>query len=487
MRTNYSSIFSYLFSLILVPAVLSGCQRSSADEASTSDTPARPNIIFIMADDLGYADLGCYGQQLIQTPNLDQMAAEGMRFTQHYAGSAVCAPSRCALMTGMHMGHAQVRGNAQAQPSGQAPITDEAFTVAELLKQGDYETALVGKWGLGVEGTSGDPLQQGFDTYYGYLDQVLAHNYYPEYLLRDGEKEMLANEVKYLDTSAWHEGLGSYATEKIEYSHDLFTEEALRFIEKPRDNPFFLYMALTIPHNNGEAPAGEKQEVPSYEPYADQDWPSDTRGYAAMITRMDQDIGRILEKLQQVGMDENTLLIFTSDNGPMPDKDFTDYFDSNGPLRGGKRFLYEGGIRVPMIARWPGHIAPGTESDHLSAFWDFLATAGDVAGLPIPEDTDGLSYLPAMVGEEQPEHEYLYWEFPEKGYSLALRKGQWKAVRNNLRENPDAPVELYNLEQDLGEENNVADQHPEVVQELTRLMQEAHRPSERFPMPEVNF
>ena len=471
-------------SLSLVVSALVGCQPS-ATQAETTAPASRPNIIYIMADDLGYGDLGCYGQPTIQTPYLDQMAAEGMRFTQHYAGNTVCAPSRAALMTGRHMGHAEVRGNGQVEAGGQTPLSESAFTVAELLQDQGYETALIGKWGLGNEGTTGAPLKQGFDSYYGYLDQILAHNYYPEYLLRNGEKEMLANEVQYLDTSAWHKGLGSYSTKKVDYSHDLFTQEALDFIERKRDAPFFLYLPYTIPHNNGEERPDEKMEVPDFGPYAEADWPKESKGYAAMITRLDRDVGRLMTKLREAGLDSTTLVIFTSDNGPMVDQEFTERFNSNGPLRGGKRDMYEGGIRVPLIARWPGHIASNTERDHLSAFWDFLPTAAELVGTTPPEAIDGISYLPTLLGkpEAQAEHDYLYWEFPDKGYRVGLRQGQWKAVRNDMQERPNGPIELYNLDEDLGEENNVAGQHPEVAREMTRLLRDAHVPSATFPMP----
>jgi arylsulfatase A-like enzyme len=470
--------------IITLMALTFSCKQGNKESTvEDSANVQKPNIIYIMADDLGYADIGPYGQEKIKTPNLNRMAQEGIQFTQHYAGNTVCAPSRCALMTGMHMGNAQIRGNAQAEPYGQAPLTEEAVTVAELLKKQGYRTALIGKWGLGIEDTSGDPLKQGFDSYYGYLDQVLAHNYYPEYLLRNGKEEMLRNEVVYQNSTAWHKGLGSHSEKQVDYSHDLFMKEALNFLEEDRESPFFLYLPFTIPHDNGEAPKGFRMEVPELAPYDKEDWTRESRAYAAMITRMDKGIGRILDQLKDAGLDENTLVIFTSDNGPMPAEEFTDFFDSNGPLEGGKRDLYEGGIRIPFIARWPGKITAGTQSDHISAFWDFLPTACEIAGAEIPKDIDGISYLPTLLGEEQPVHQYLYWEFPEKGYKVALRKGKWKAIRNNMEEDPDGPIELYNLEDDIGEENNVAEANPETTQQLTRLLEEAHSRSERFPMP----
>ncbi len=454
-------------------AFIAGCSGTSEKPEKTEKNNF-PNIIYIMADDMGYGDLGCYGQETIKTPNIDNLAEQGMRFTQHYAANTVCAPSRCGLLTGKHMGHADIRGNAEAEPHGQMPLPDQAVTVAEVIKDNGYITGMIGKWGLGIEGTEGDPNKQGWDFFYGYTDQVLAHNYYPEYLVRNGEHEMLDNEVKYLDTAAWHDGYGSYATKKVDYSNDLFTDEALEFIKQYKDTAFFLYLPYTIPHNNGEAPDGQKQEVPDYGIYADKDWPSDTKGYAAMITRLDDYVGKIVTLLKEKGLEENTLIIFTSDNGPMQESHgFTKFFDSNGKLRGGKRDLYEGGIREPFIAKWPGMIKPGTVSDHISAFWDFLPTVCEVAGVKAPENIDGISYLPELLGEEQPSHEYLYWEFPAQGGKQAVRKGKWKAVRTNLMENTEAPIELYDLSQDIAEANNIADQHPEIVEEMKTIMKNA--------------
>ncbi len=464
----------------VVPGILlsfSGCDAPEKQKSENEQSSQKTNIIYIMADDMGYGDAGCYGQEIIKTPHIDKMASEGIKFTQHYAGTSVCAPSRCVLMTGKHTGHAVVRGNKQAEPHGQMPIPDETVTVAELLKDGGYVTGMIGKWGLGITGSEGDPNKQGWDFFYGYTDQVLAHNYYPEYLIRNGKREYLDNEVKYLDSTAWHNGLGSYSTKKVDYSHDLFTNEALNFIKDNKDTSFFLYIPYTIPHNNGEAPDGQMQEVPDYGMYADKDWPSDQKGYAAMITRMDKDIGQILQMLKNLGIDKNTFVVFTSDNGPMREgkHGFTKFFDSNGPLKGSKRDLYEGGIREPYIAWWPGKIQPGATSDHISAFWDFLPTACDIANVPVPQDVDGISMLSELTGhsDEQKKHEYLYWEFHEGGKLQALRKGKWKAVRLNVFENPDAPVELYDLSVDIGEQNNIADQHPDIVKEMLKTMHNA--------------
>ncbi|MFC2124346.1 arylsulfatase [Bacteroidota bacterium] len=448
-------------------------------------TEKKPNIIYIMADDLGIGDLGCYGQEIIKTPNLDKLAEEGIRFTQHYAGNTVCAPSRCALMTGKHMGHAEVRGNKQAPNHGQWPITNETVTVAELLKTAGYRTAMIGKWGLGNQDTPGAPLKQGFDYYFGYLDQVLAHNYYPEYLLRNDEKVVLDNKVFYLPEDHWTRGLGGYAENKVEYSHDLFTTDALQYIEENQDQPFFLYIPYTIPHNNGEALENEKQEVPDFGLYENEDWPKERKGYAAMISRMDRDIGIIMKKLSDLEMLENTLVIFTSDNGPMPDVEFTEYFNSNTNYRGGKRFLYEGGIRVPMIASWKGRTPAGSQSDHISAFWDFLPTVCEVTGIPIPDYIDGISFLPSLLDrkDQQKLHDYLYWEFPEKGYSVAARKGKWKAIRTNMNDEPEKPLELYNLDLDPEESQNIAENYPEIVSMMKEILRDAHTRSDNFPMP----
>ena len=442
----------------------------------------KPNIIFIMADDMGLADAGCYGQEIIQTPHIDLLASKGMQFSQHYAGNTVCAPSRCALMTGYHMGHAIIRGNSQVEPSGQRPILDETVTVAELLREAGYKTAMIGKWGLGTEHNSGDPLKQGFDFYYGYLDQVLAHNYYPEYLLRNGEREYLDNEVKYLDTALWHKGLGSYSTTKSTYSHDLITREALSFIQENKDSTFFLYLPYTIPHDNGEEVEGERQEVPDFGIYGNEDWPKERKGYAAMITRMDRDVGRITKLIDDLDLSGRTVVFFTSDNGPMPDREFTEFFNSNGPYRGGKRDLYEGGIRTPLIVSWEDRIEPGSRTDHVSAFWDFLPTACEIAGVEVPGDVDGISYLPALMQEAQEQHGSLYWEFIEKGGKQAIRKGEWKLVRNNVISDPPGTLELYNLQEDPGEFQNLAGEHPGLVKELLDEMENNRVDSELFPL-----
>lgn len=424
---------------------ISGSQPASAQGD-------KPNIIFIMVDDLGYGDLGCYGQQTIQTPNIDRMAAEGMRFTDVYAGSTVCAPSRCCLMTGYHTGHCRVRGNKRH------PLLPEDVTVAELLKEQGYKTGLIGKWGIGEPNTTGVPNRQGFDYFYGYLNQHRAHNYYPDFLWRNEDRDFFAN---------W------------KYSHDAFTDDALKFVRESKDGPFFLYLAYTIPHAFNEG--GENgMQVPSSEPYSDKDWRQQSKNHAAMITRMDKDVGKLFALLKELGLDDNTIVFFTSDNGPHREGGADpDFFDSNGPLRGIKRSMHDGGIRVPMIARWPGKIEAGSESNQPWAFWDFLPTAAELAGGSTPGGIDGISMVNALMGKPQRDHEYLYWEFHERGFHQALRMGDWKAVRKDSIKNP---IELYNLKNDIGEANNIADNHPEIMEQVRKHLASARTPSELYPV-----
>jgi len=434
----------------------------------------KPNIIYILADDLGYGDLGCYGQKKIKTPNLDKMASEGLRFTQHYAGSTVCAPSRCSLMTGKHQGHCTVRGNDDVL------MKDGEITIARVLKDAGYTTACIGKWGVGHPPPPDDPHRHGFDYFFGYLSMWHAHNYYPEFLWRNGEKVPLKNVVKHPKEhyKKDQEKLTGFATEKKEYSNDLFTDDAITFISN-QQKPFFLYLAYTIPHANNEAEwFGEQgMEVTDYGIYKGKDWPEAEKGKAAMISRLDSYVGRILDKLKELGIDENTMVVFSSDNGPHKEGGQDPrFFDSNGNLRGIKRDLYEGGIRVPMIAWWPGKIEAGKVTDHVSAFWDVLPTFAEAAGAQVPEGIDGISFLPTLLGKtaEQKQHEYLYWEFYEEGGKQAVRMGNWKGVRLNMTNNPDAPVELYNLDNDPEEKINIANQHPEIVQQIKVIMQKAH-------------
>ena len=429
-----------------------------------------PNILFILADDLGYGDLGCYGQKRILTPNLDRMAAEGIRFTQAYAGSTVCAPSRCVLMTGLHTGRARIRGNARI------PLRPEDVTVAELLKKLGYATALIGKWGLGEPGTTGVPTRQGFDYFFGYLNQHHAHNYYPSYLWRNETKVRLKNVVPNEDAQG-----GGKASVRAQYSHDLFIQEALQYIERHQQGPFFLYLALTIPHANNQA-GKEGMEVPDLAPYADLDWPAPQKGHAAMITRMDRDVGRLLARLRELGLARNTVVFFTSDNGPHREGgNNPDFNDSNGPLRGIKRDLYEGGIRVPAIAWSPGRIRPGQVSDLVWYFGDFLPTAVELAGGRPPSGLDGISIVPTLLGRQgrQKIHPYLYWEFYERGGAQAVRMGNWKAVSKPW----GGPLELYNLRDDLGEQRNLAAERPDLVKRMRAVMNEAHQPDPNWKIP----
>ena len=441
----------------------------------------KPNLVFILADDLGYGDLGCYGQKRIQTPHLDRLADEGMKFTQFYAGSTVCAPSRCVLMTGLHTGHCWVRGNAGGANMMAQTLRDEDRTVAEVFKDAGYATAQFGKWGLGELGSPGHPNRQGFDYFYGYLSQHHAHNYYPSFLIRNDEIVRLRN-VPAQETPGRGDG---WAKEKIDYSHDLIMAEALQWLGAHRTQSFFLYLSLTIPHANNEASraTGNGQEIPDYGIYAQQDWPDPDKGQAAMITRMDRDIGRLLAQLKEYQLDENTLVLFSSDNGPHKEGgNNPDFFEANGPLRGMKRALYEGGIRVPMLARWPGKVPSGKTSDHLGYFGDLFATVCELTGQPTPAGLDSISFLPALLGktQDQKQHDYLYWEFYEQGSRQAVRFGDWKAIRQPMRQ---GKIELYNLAEDLGETTDLASSQPEKVAQAARLLDQAHRPDPKWKVP----
>ncbi|MHC4567190.1 MAG: arylsulfatase [Planctomycetota bacterium] len=427
--------------------------------SATASSARRPNIIFILADDLGYGDLGCYGQKTIKTPNIDKLAEEGMKFTDHYAGSTVCAPSRCCLMTGLHTGHAIVRAN------GNVPLRPSDVTVAELLKKTGYTTGIIGKWGLGEPETTGIPNKQGFDYWFGYLNQRHAHNYYPSYLWRNEEKYELPNEVNHV-IGGRDRTPGGVATKRVQYSHDLFAAEALRFVERNKDRSFFLYLPFTIPHANNEA-GNKGMEIPS-------------------LTRMDGDIGKLMALLKRLDIDKNTIVMFSSDNGPHKEGGADPaFFNSSGPLRGYKRALYEGGIRVPMIARWPGKIEAGSKSNHISAFWDLLPTCCELAGSDIPDDIDGISMVPTFLSRrrQQKKHEALYWEFHEQGKKQAVRMGKWKGIRLNVAKKPDGPIELYDLKNDIGEKNNVADRNPEIAVKIGKYMKAARTPSEHWKMP----
>jgi arylsulfatase A-like enzyme len=424
--------------------------------------PQKPNILFILADDLGYGDLGCYGQKQIQTPHLDQFAADGIRFTQGYAGSTVCAPSRCCLMTGKHTGHATVRGNVKPELG----LQPGEAVLPRLLRAAGYQTALFGKWGLGGPGTGNVPNQAGFDEFFGFLDQQHAHNSFPEHLWD--------NQNEYFLTQNWFGGRNVFV-------QDLFTRKAVDFIRRPHSQPFFVYLAYTSPHADNERGAAFPNgiDVPSMEPYQNRDWPDVEKSFAALVSRLDRDVGTMLQALSSAGLARNTLVIFASDNGPHAEGNHkADFFQSRGPLRGIKRDLYEGGIRVPMMARWPGRIRSGQVSDQVVAFWDMLPSLCEAAGIDPPGGLDGAPLLPALLGEKTIEHRPLYWEFHERHFLQAVRWGDWKAVREGKAGKP----ELYNLKSDLGEQHDIATQNTEAVQTAARLMDQLRTDSPRFPV-----
>lgn len=447
-------------------AVSSGAARQPAAQP-------RPNIILIQADDLGYGDLSAYGQSQFQTPALDRLAAEGIRFTHYYSGSTVCAPSRAALMTGLHTGHTWVRGN------GEIPLRDQDVTVAMTLREAGYRTAVIGKWGLGKPGTGGDPGKKGFDLAFGFLDHRHAHRQFTDHLYRNGE---------------------SVATDlERDYVNDLFTREAVTFIEKPDTRPFFLYLNYTVPHAELRVPEdslapmrGKFAETPFVNAAADgrptgpggpslgyRSQPSPKAAFAAMIVRMDRDIGALADRIKALGLDQRTLIIFTSDNGPHKEGGADPaFFKSSGGLRGIKRDLYEGGIRVPFIARWPGSIPVGKVNAHPSAHWDLFPTIAEIAGAKVPAGLDGRSMARALRGQSQPAHEFLYWEFHERGFQQAVRMGRWKAVRLSK----DAPLEIYDLETDPREERNVAAAQPDVVKKVEGYLRTARTDSAQWPV-----
>jgi arylsulfatase A-like enzyme len=409
----------------------------------------RPNIIFILADDMGYGDAGCYGQKLIHTPNLDRLAAEGVRFTQAYAGTTVCAPTRCALMTGKHIGHAAIRANREVAPEGQEPLPAGTFTVAQLLKNAGYATGVFGKWALGYVDSTGAPDKMGVDSFFGYNCQRLAHNYYPDHLWRNHERVELDGKT---------------------YSHDLIAREAMKWVRGHAKESFFLYLPFTIPH--------PQFEVPDLGDYAGAPWPETQKKYAAMISRMDASIGQLLALLKELKIDDNTLVFFSSDQGA-DNPGVLDTFRSNGPFRGTKRTMYEGGLRVPMLARWPGHIRPGTMNATQWAFYDFLPTVAELAGqlLPPSVKSDGVSIVPALLEGQTMNREFLYWELHEGVFIQAARVGDWKGVRNG----PEKPVELYDLSKDAAESRDVAAAHPDVVGQIQEILKREHIPNPLWP------
>lgn len=473
--------------LLLIIALIS-CNPNQ-EKSATQVKNKKPNIIFILADDLGYGDLGVTGQSKIETPNIDRLASQGMLFTDHYTGATVCAPSRSALMTGLHTGHTPIRGNFEVQPEGQYPMPDTLLTIPKMMKRAGYVTGAFGKWGLGFIGTSGDPNNQGFDRFFGYNCQRYAHRYYPEYLWDNNEKMMLP---------------GNDWSNKVTYAPDVIRGESLKFIESNKDKPFFMFVPMVIPHAElaisdtvllkkykdrfGEekpylAPKGHDYGpdiiVPGYQSVA---FPRAT--YAAMVGQLDRQVGEIISKLEELGLTENTIIIFASDNGPHQEGgNDPDFFRSNGGKRGYKRDLYEGGIKTSLIVKWPGKTKAGTQTDHTSAFWDFLPTLAEIVGEKTEGKIDGISFVPILKGESgQKQHAYLYWEFVELGGRQAIRKGDWKAVRLNVKKDRNSPTELYNLKNDPSESMDVASSHPELVREMGMLFEEAHVPNPIFKL-----
>lgn len=444
----------------------------------------QPNIVLILADDLGYGDLGCFGQKTLKTPRLDAMAKAGMRFTQFYAGSTVCAPSRSVLLTGRHAGRTVVRGNSTEpiviQP-GQA-------TLASVLKKAGYKTACIGKWGVGTPDNFTNPNDVGFDHFFGYVNMWHAHNFYPTFLIRNGKVVKLKNEVaekwkQWQDPTNPRGGRG-VAIKKVEYAPDLFIEDALRFVRENKDKPFFLYFAMNVPHANNEA-GRAGMEVPDLGEFADKDWPEPEKGFAAMIRNIDRDTGRIVDLLKELGIEKDTLVIFTSDNGPHAEGGHdADFFDSNGELRGIKRDLTEGGIRVPTIAHWPGTIKPGGEDDAHWYFGDMMATFAELAGVDAPDDIDSDSFAGPLRGTPREKRwnrkSRMYWEFYERGSAQAVRFGKWKAIRKPMF---TGEIELYDMSNDPGEKHDYSKRRPDLTRHAANLLDKAHEPDPNWKAP----
>ncbi|MEL6717405.1 MAG: arylsulfatase [Bacteroidota bacterium] len=508
---------TFPFALLLL---LIACQTAESEKENSNDR--LPNVILILADDLGYGELGAYGQAQIETPHLDDLAQKGMKFTQFYSGSAVCAPARCVLLTGQHTGHAHVRGNDEWKErgavwdfqamyenpklEGQRPLPDSLITIAESLKEQGYKTACVGKWGLGAPESEGTPNKQGFDFFYGYNCQRQAHTYYPTHLWKNEERVMLNNELVPPHTSGLDEQLdpnaeSSYARfNQNDYAATLMQKEALQFVEEHQADPFFLYYATPIPHVALQAPKPwvdyYREKFGEEEPYTGKSYvpcqyPKAT--YAAMISYLDEQVGELIAKLKALDIYDDSIILFTSDNGStFLNQVDIDFFQSAVPLRNDRKSLKaslrEGGIRVPLIATWEGRIDAGSESNHIAAFWDFFPTICELTNSQIPENQalDGISFVPTLLGkkEDQKQHDYLYWEFPERGGSQAIRYGKWKAFRNDIKKDGNLEIELYNLEDDLQEQNNIAAQHPDIVAKLEQKMAASRYPSqtERWKM-----
>lgn len=501
--------------ILLIPFIFFGCVNKEEKALQ------KPNIIYILADDLGYAEVGCYGQEKIETPNIDALAENGIRFTQHYAGAPVCAPSRCVLLTGKHTGHAQIRGNDEwasrgdvwdfeamfnnPELEGQRPLKAGTETIGRLLQEAGYKTGIVGKWGLGAPNTAGVPNQQGFDFFFGYNCQRQAHTYFPLHLWKDTSRVLLNNKLvpphtKLPEDADLYDPAIYSDFWLSDYSPDLMQNEVIRFIEENKEEPFFMYYATPIPHNPIQAPKkwvdyyvekfGDEEPYNGSIGYFPHRYPH--AGYAAMVSYLDEQVGEIVTTLKQLGLYENTLVIFSSDNGPTYSGGAdSPWFDSAKPFKSergwGKGNVNEGGIRVPMIAQWPGNIEAGSETSHISAFYDVLPTLCEVAGADIPQNTDGISFLPALLGNgNQQKHEFLYWEFPAYGGQQAVRMGKWKGIRKNIFKD-SLQIQLYNLEEDVREQNNVAGSHPEIVRQIKSIFEREHSPAEieKFRMKQL--
>lgn len=441
---------------------------SIAAAGARSEATSQPNIIYILLDDAGYGDLSCYGQTKFLTPNIDRLASEGMKFTNHYSGSTVCAPTRSVIMSGLHTGHTPSRGNREIKPVGQFPIPATTFTIAEALKKAGYATGAFGKWGLGNPGSEGDPIHQGFDRFFGYNCQRNAHTYYPTWLFDDLRKIELDGKT---------------------YAHDLIMDKAVEWIDRQHENPFFCFLPVTIPHAAMHVPekyaAPFREKFPEFEnkvgrygnnkPFAK----NPAAQFAGMMTALDEGIGRVLKSLKKHQIDQNTIVLLSSDNGPHKEGGhMPNYFNSNGGLRGFKRDLYEGGIRCPLLVRWPGKVEAGSTSNHISAHWDLFPTFCELAGTNPPEGLDGISFLPTLLGKEQEKHEHLYWEFYEGGGKRAVRIGKWKAVQNQVnRKGKDAPIEIYDLESDRAETSDLAAHNSELIARIQKIFEQSHTPS----------
>ena len=482
-KMNKTTIAANIFSGCMLFSFSAGCATKQKDDPSV--TTKKPNIIFIMSDDMGYGDLGCYGQTMIKTPNIDRLAREGIRFTNAYSGSSVCAPSRSALMQGLHTGHARVRDNMF---NGYRETLHEGdYTVAMMLQDAGYKTGMFGKWGLGLHDQYGIPRRTGFDEFFGYLNQRHAHNHYPEFLyhnetrvyfpengIHHTSRDLYYGDHPYDENGICHP-LGIDDPSKAKYAFDVYCEKSLEFVRSNKDNPFFLYLPYTPPHGAFVAP--------DLGIYTHEEWPLPYRVWAAMITRIDDEVGKLLDLLVELGIDNNTLIFFTSDNGsingPSGPGGVTagEFFSNSSPTRGMKGEIYNGAFQVPSIARWPKHIEPGQVSEHIWAFWDFLPTVADIIGVPVPGKTDGISILPTLLGmnEKQQKHDFLYWEINQQ---QAVRMGDWYGVKNR-----DGRLELYNLINNPAQDNDISALHPEIVQKISDIMQSQHVPGDVWPSP----